>query len=295
MSSPFNNCSGSYGSLLLKRWKVRWGPRESEDAHSRDCAKPPPDWMSALPRPFRRHPSTLGAAEPRSLWPQPRPGSVFTSSAALRPALPERVPACSERGGGRHFPSLSLRFCLAGTVGSRDLWANSFSARCARTRLRPPSSVPAPRLSPARPGGPRFHNSMHILFSLQRRRDTFLSASKVSLRGSPRPPAGQMLGSVCVCVCLTQKTLWPTLQLCLRFCCVSANKVQAHDLLKVVLFKRTLAVPCTRSPPPLPHLLPLPHTSVLQLLDRKLQSAVIVLPPGYKPVGLSYTVILQSH
>lgn len=32
-------------------------------------------------------------------------------------------------------------------------------------------------------------------------------------------------------------------------------------------------------------------TCVLQLLDRKLQSAVIVLPPGYKLVGLNYTVI----
>lgn len=42
---------------------------------------------------------------------------------------------------------------------------------------------------------------------------------------------------------------------------------------------------------PRPELLQLPQTCVLQLLDRKLQSAAFALPPGYKLAGLSCTVI----
>lgn len=76
-------------------------------------------------------------------------------------------------------------------------------------------------------------SQFNAFFFLQRRYFSFRLQS-LSLSGSPRPPAHQMLGSLCVSAGSLLNTLCMHCRVFFTFYCAPANKVQAHRRPKLV-------------------------------------------------------------
>ncbi|KAK2914881.1 hypothetical protein Q8A73_005475 [Channa argus] len=126
-------------------------------------------------------------------------------------------------GENNFLPCVWLRLCAA------EPWANSSSDR-SRWTSRPPkpfSTSLTPLLTLYTTAKLRLGSCGYPTLPIQCifSRDSFLSASKVSLSGSPRPPADQMLGRLRISAGSLS---------CADLKGSSANKVQVHHLPRLV-------------------------------------------------------------
>lgn len=180
-------------------------------------------------------------------------------------------------------------YLLSGWDCAAEPAANSSSDR-PRWTSRPPSSFP-PVLPPdffsAQVGAP---NPLPLQCIFLQRGYFSLRLLSVSLRVAPSSSGPDVGTGSYLCR-----------QLALYYSCAWLNVSSPSIALLQTTFQRRTVLPnllltfATSNNRPERTACPLASlplvASVLQLLDRKLQSAVIVLPPGYKLAGLNCTVI----